>query len=122
MPSSETLKQKKCGLIMPISAIDGYPASHWEAVLSIIKEALSETEFSVELVSNSDEIGAKKCLPLLLGIRPHAFLGSSTTGLQMNVNHPCAFLRRSMPHLIPMNSNSPLSSIIIQGHKPGSVL
>ena len=42
---------------MPISAIDGYPASHWEAVLSIIKEALSETEFSVELVSASDEIG-----------------------------------------------------------------
>ena len=42
---------------MPISTIDGYPASHWEAVLSIIKEALSDTGFSVELVSDSDEIG-----------------------------------------------------------------
>jgi len=42
---------------MPISALDGYPASHWEAVFSIIKEALSETKFFVELVSNSDEIG-----------------------------------------------------------------
>jgi hypothetical protein len=42
---------------MPISLIDGCSASHWEAVFSIIKEALSETEFSVELVSDSDEIG-----------------------------------------------------------------
>jgi hypothetical protein len=57
MPSTENVKQKKCGLIMPISAIDGYLASHWEAVFSIIKEALSATEFSVELVSDSDEIG-----------------------------------------------------------------
>jgi hypothetical protein len=57
MPSSENVKQKRCGLIMPISAIDGYPASHWEAVLSIIKEALSETEFSVQLVSVADDIG-----------------------------------------------------------------
>jgi hypothetical protein len=57
MPSGENVKQKRCGLIMPISAIDGYPASHWEAVLSIIKEALSETEFSVQLVSVADDIG-----------------------------------------------------------------
>ncbi|WP_090881826.1 hypothetical protein [Nitrosovibrio sp. Nv6] len=42
---------------MPISAIDGYPASHWDEVFLIIKEALSETRFNVELVSNSDEIG-----------------------------------------------------------------
>ncbi len=42
---------------MPISTIDGYPASHWADVLSIVREALLETEFSVELVSDSDEIG-----------------------------------------------------------------
>lgn len=42
---------------MPISSIDGYPVSHWEAVLAIIKEALSDTEFYVELVSDADEIG-----------------------------------------------------------------
>jgi hypothetical protein len=57
MPSSKNDKQKRCGLIMPISAIDGYPASHWEEVFLIIKEALSDTRFQVELVSNSDEIG-----------------------------------------------------------------
>lgn len=57
MSSNIKLKKKKCGLIMPISAIDTCSTSHWEAVFSIIKEALSETEFIVELVSDSDEIG-----------------------------------------------------------------
>src|SRR5690242_13163748 len=57
MSTTANSKKKRCGLIMPISLIDGYPASHWEAVFSIIKEALSETKFSVELVSDSDEIG-----------------------------------------------------------------
>lgn len=57
MSSIDKLQQKRCGLIMPISSIDGYPASHWEAVLSIIQEALSPTEFLVELVSDSDEVG-----------------------------------------------------------------
>lgn len=57
MLANQIPKQKKCGLIMPISTIDGYPASHWADVLSIVREALLETEFSVELVSDSDEIG-----------------------------------------------------------------
>lgn len=48
---------RKCGLIMPISAIDGLPESHWEEVRLIIKEALADTQFSVELVSDSNEIG-----------------------------------------------------------------
>lgn len=50
-------KTQKCGLVTPISAIDGCPESHWEEVRQIIKEALAETNFSVELVSDSNEIG-----------------------------------------------------------------
>lgn len=50
-------KKLKCGLVMPISAIDGCSAAHWEEVRLIIKEALSDTEFNVELVSSSNEIG-----------------------------------------------------------------
>lgn len=57
MSSIEKVKQKRCGVIMPISLIDGYSKSHWGAVFTIIQEALSETEFSVYLVSDSDEIG-----------------------------------------------------------------
>lgn len=42
---------------MPISAIDGLPESHWDEVRTIVGEALSDTEFSVLLVSDSNEIG-----------------------------------------------------------------
>lgn len=47
----------KCGLIMPISEIDGCSESHWNEVRTILKEALIDTEFQVELVSDSDESG-----------------------------------------------------------------
>ncbi len=50
-------KNLKCGLVMPISAIDECSMEHWEEVRQIIKEALEETAFSVELVSDSNEIG-----------------------------------------------------------------
>lgn len=55
--STGKFKKKRCGLIMPISDFDGCLASHWDDVFSVVKEALSVTEFSVELVSQSDEIG-----------------------------------------------------------------
>lgn len=50
-------KNLKCGLVMPISAIDGCSEGHWDEVRLIIKEALTDTPFSVELVSDSNEIG-----------------------------------------------------------------
>ncbi|GGH64277.1 RNA helicase [Phaeocystidibacter marisrubri] len=46
-----------CGIIMPISEIDGCPASHWSDVLSIIKDVCSTSEFNANLVSDSDDIG-----------------------------------------------------------------
>lgn len=45
-----------CGLVMPISAVDGYTAAHWEEVRDIIKESLPAEGYLVELVSHSDEI------------------------------------------------------------------
>ncbi|WP_198526736.1 hypothetical protein, partial [Xanthomonas sp. SHU 308] len=50
-------KALRCGLVMPISAIDGLPESHWDELRAIIKEALADTGFTVELVSDSNEIG-----------------------------------------------------------------
>ncbi len=50
-------KKLRCGLIMPISTIDGCSEAHWDEVRQIIKESLSESEFDVELVSDSNEIG-----------------------------------------------------------------
>ncbi len=42
---------------MPISAIDGYPATHWEEVLSIIKSCAHDENFDTKLVSEDDEVG-----------------------------------------------------------------
>ncbi len=44
-----------CGLVMPISAMDGYPASHWAEVKAIITETLPDWE--VRLVSDADGAG-----------------------------------------------------------------
>lgn len=43
-----------CGIVMPISAIDGCPETHWLEVKSIITDAISEAGFVGELVSQAD--------------------------------------------------------------------
>lgn len=53
-------KKIKCGIIMPISPIDGCPATHWEEVKSIFTEATSAiTEYEVvtSIVSEAQHIG-----------------------------------------------------------------
>src|SRR6266436_941163 len=49
-----------CGLVMPISAIDGCSSEHWAEIQAIISDALKsipDPQFSVRLVSTSDDIG-----------------------------------------------------------------
>ncbi|WP_157798667.1 RNA helicase [Dyella ginsengisoli] len=46
-----------CGLVMPISAMDGYTEQHWADVKKIINEAIDPAQFIVRLVSDSDESG-----------------------------------------------------------------
>jgi len=53
----ESVKRPKCGIVMPISAIDGCSESHWAEVLQILKEAISDAGFDPDLVSNSEDIG-----------------------------------------------------------------
>ena len=53
-------KVLNCGLIMPISSIDGCSTEHWADVKSIISEAIksiTQYEFTVNLVSDADDIG-----------------------------------------------------------------
>lgn len=50
-------KKFNCGLIMPISAIDGCSPEHWSEVQEIIKEALEDTDFSVKIVSDASDVG-----------------------------------------------------------------
>ncbi len=45
---------KKCGIVMPISAMEDCTEQHWADVKEIIIESLEGTGFQVDLVSNSD--------------------------------------------------------------------
>lgn len=46
-----------CGLVMPISSIDGCTEAHWADVREIISEAAREAGFHPRLVSSSNEVG-----------------------------------------------------------------
>ncbi|AZB41790.1 RNA helicase [Bacillus sp. FJAT-42376] len=57
--NDETLEknQLKCGIIMPISGLDGYPETHWLEVKNIITQAANQIEtlsFKTDIVSNSE--------------------------------------------------------------------
>lgn len=46
-----------CGVIMPISAIDGCPEQHWSDVRDILEAAIGDAGFEARLVSDADEVG-----------------------------------------------------------------
>lgn len=48
---------KKCGIVMPIASMEGYPESHWKDVKRIIESAIKEDNFEARLVSDADDIG-----------------------------------------------------------------
>lgn len=50
-------QKQVCGIVMPISEIDGLPKSHWDEVYNIIAESISSAGFKPNLVSNSEDIG-----------------------------------------------------------------
>lgn len=54
---SEQEEKKICGIVMPISAIDGCTESHWADVLDILTEAIEDAGFDANLVSNADDSG-----------------------------------------------------------------
>lgn len=61
-PSDEkeniNIDQKKvCGIVMPISEIEGLPKSHWDEVYTIISDSIESAGFTPNLVSNSEDIG-----------------------------------------------------------------
>lgn len=50
-------EKKICGIVMPISSLDGCNESHWSDVLEIITEAIESAGFEGNLVSNADDVG-----------------------------------------------------------------
>lgn len=59
-PLPEVHQGPTCGIVMPLSAIDGCSAGHWLDVQSIIKESvgsITEPIFATRMVSDADEVG-----------------------------------------------------------------
>lgn len=54
---SEAKPKPTCGIVMPISAMDGCTESHWADVLDILTEAIEDAGFEGNLVSNADDVG-----------------------------------------------------------------
>lgn len=51
-------RKKICGIIMPISSMDGYPKEHWKDLLKILtKEIENSTDFKLNIVSSSNHSG-----------------------------------------------------------------
>lgn len=52
-----TESKPTCGIIMPISAIDGCPSEHWTEVKGIISESICAAGYDPNLVSDAEDIG-----------------------------------------------------------------
>lgn len=56
--SPQTSEERpKCGIVMPISEIDGLSESHWADVLTILSAAIQDAGFEPNLVSTTEEVG-----------------------------------------------------------------
>ena len=55
--SNQADESRRCGLVMPLSAIDSCPEHHWVDVRSILSEAIQQAGFTPNMVSAADEVG-----------------------------------------------------------------
>lgn len=46
-----------CGIVMPISAMDGCSETHWAEVLDIVRSSAETAGFEANLVSSADDVG-----------------------------------------------------------------
>lgn len=53
----QDVKPKRCGLVMPISPIDGCSVEHWIEVKNVLEESIKSAGFEVKIVSDADESG-----------------------------------------------------------------
>jgi hypothetical protein len=57
VPKNADQHKQICGVVMPISAIDGCAEAHWADVLEILEEAIEDAGFEANVVSNADDVG-----------------------------------------------------------------
>jgi hypothetical protein len=57
VPAAAKDTKRVCGLVMPISAIDGCDKAHWSDVREILDESIEAAGFEPNMVSNADDVG-----------------------------------------------------------------
>jgi hypothetical protein len=57
MAEAESSAVETCGIVMPISAMDGYGEEHWSDVLEILTASIKDAGFDPNLVSSADDVG-----------------------------------------------------------------
>lgn len=55
--ADQSAEKPVCGIVMPISAIDGCSQAHWHEVKQILEFSIKEAGFSTKLVSDADDSG-----------------------------------------------------------------
>lgn len=56
-PAAKPADKRTCGVVMPISEIDGCSEAHWLDVKEIVFETIESIDFEASLVSEADEVG-----------------------------------------------------------------
>jgi regulator of RNase E activity RraA len=56
-PADAQIERPTCGIVMPISELDGLGPAHWTEVKAILSEAIEKAGFRPRLVSDAEEIG-----------------------------------------------------------------
>jgi hypothetical protein len=55
--NGQKITKETCGIIMPISSIDGCSAEHWGDVLNILTDIIKNSGLEANIVSDSDDVG-----------------------------------------------------------------
>jgi hypothetical protein len=56
-PAEQNAEDKKCGIVMPISSIEGCSEKHWSDVKDILCAAIEKCGLKPSLVSDAEEVG-----------------------------------------------------------------
>ena len=56
LANSTPIENPICGIVMPISSMEGYSVDHWQDVKAIIVDAIEAAGFKGRLVSDADEV------------------------------------------------------------------
>ena len=109
--SENTNKQdkEKCGIIMPISSIDGCTEQHWTDVKEILTSAIIDSGFEANLVSNAADVGIIQ-KTIIQNIYDNPILVCDVSGKNPNVMFELGMrLAFDKPTIIVIDDKTPYS-------------